>query len=121
MSNRTVGLRGETAAGEYLLRRGCIVLERNFRTRYGEIDLIALDGDTVVFAEVKTRRSRRAGTGREAVTPRKRQRIVRTALEYLQLREMEGKNVRFDVIEIEETPQGRRLAYIPAAFDGEGY
>ena len=73
MSNKTLGDQGETCAVEYLRRQGCHILTRNYRTKLGEIDIIADDHGTLVFIEVKTRRSSHYGLPAEAVHYRKQQ------------------------------------------------
>src|ERR1700680_3827737 len=77
------GTMGEAAAARYLTERGYHVLERNFRCRGGEIDLIALDGGTLVFIEVKLRRTLARGSPLEAVTPLKQARVRKAAQQYL--------------------------------------
>ncbi len=93
------GTFGEDCAAGFLLDAGFAIVERNFRTPYGEIDIIAEDGTYIVFVEVKARASGRYGLPREAVTPVKRRRIVRTAMIYLSQHTVR-KQPRFDVIEV---------------------
>lgn len=100
MSNKTLGDQGESCAAEYLRRQGCRILTRNYRCKIGEIDIIADDHGTLVFVEVKTRRSMRCGTPAESVHYRKRQKIVQTAYWYLRERHMENAHCRFDVLEV---------------------
>ena len=76
------------------------VTGRNFRSRYGEIDLVAEEGETLVFVEVKARRGAGFGTPEESVTERKRQRLVTTALTYLQQHGLEHRDWRIDVVGI---------------------
>jgi putative endonuclease len=83
LKKKELGALGEQVARAFLEKRGYKVLETNFRTREGETDLIALEGEVVVFAEVKARTSHALGTPQEAVTPRKVERIKNLALEYL--------------------------------------
>ena len=112
------GLRGEDAAEFYLTREhGMICLERRYRTKTGEIDLILLDQETVVFAEVKTRQTGDLGNGLAAVNIRKQKRIVNAALLFLMRRKWMGRSIRFDVIEI---CRGEIL-YVPNAFQPYGY
>jgi putative endonuclease len=93
------------------------VLERRYRRRFGEIDLIAEQGERLVFVEVKTRRGAGYGTPAEAVTPRKRHRIALVALAYLQQRGWLERPCRFDVVEVLVGPDdGRRVHHIPDAF-----
>ena len=79
-----LGPRGEQLAAEHLERRGFQVLDRNYRTRWGELDIVAFDGSTLAFCEVKARRvAAAAGTALEAVDPRKRARVRRMARTWL--------------------------------------
>lgn len=103
----TLGRWGERKAADWLRRRGYRILERNFRCRFGEIDLIAVRGDFLVFVEVKLRRDDRYGAAAEFVDARKQQR-VRTAAElWLQRHPTEERQPRFDVIEV-YAPHGTR-------------
>jgi putative endonuclease len=97
----SIARRGEDAAADYLVRHDLTIIDRNWRCRAGEIDIVALDGKTIVFCEVKTRRSLAAGTPEEAVDRRKQRRIVRLAEHYLGRAGLEGVDARFDVIAIE--------------------
>ena len=106
------GLQGETLAEEYLCRLGMSVIARRFRGQDGEVDLIMLDGETVVFVEVKSRPRGRAGSGLAAVTPNKQRRLANAALAFLVQREWMDRPVRFDVVEISE--QG--VLHVPNAF-----
>jgi putative endonuclease len=91
------GAGAEAIAAEYLMRRGLAIVSRNFRTRAGEIDLIARDGATLVFVEVRMRRSQRFGGALESITAAKRARIVAAANGYLALIGREPP-CRFDAI-----------------------
>lgn len=116
MYNRESGIVGEAEALRYLTQKGMKLLEKNYRRAGGEIDLIVRDGDTIVFVEVKARRSPRFGAPAEAVTPAKMRNIVRTAAGYLQTNRLLDSPVRFDVIAID----GAELRHIPGAFDATG-
>ena len=94
------GRRGERLAVRFLRKQGCKVLRRNCRTRFGEIDIIARDGDEVVFVEVKTRSLRSWGAPESAVTPAKQRKIVRVAEQYLVERGLEDRPCRFDVVAV---------------------
>ena len=95
------GLAGELTAEEYLCSKlGMTCIEKRFRAKCGEIDLIMLAQNTVVFVEVKTRKTGTPGAGLAAVDIRKQQRIARAAMCFLMNRNMLGHPVRFDVIEI---------------------
>lgn len=112
MSHLALGQQGENLAAEHLRGLGYSIVARNFRTRMGEIDMIALDGDTLVFVEVKTRRSARFGTGAEAVTAHKQLKIGRMAQCYLALKGNPSVRCRFDVMDIRlglENPSIRHL------------
>jgi putative endonuclease len=98
--NRLLGDRGERAAAKYLKQQGYRILARQSRSRIGEIDLIAVDGQTIVFVEVKTRTSLSAGHPAEAITIAKRRQLTRTALAWLKRRNMLNRSSRFDVIAI---------------------
>lgn len=100
MNTKPLGNAGEDRAAEYLESHGCRILERQYRTPAGEIDIIARDGRTMVFVEVKTRRSTRYGTPAQAVGFRKRQKIIRSAEWYLTRQDLCDIPCRFDVIEV---------------------
>jgi putative endonuclease len=93
----TLGAWGEEKALEFLVQKGFRLVERNYHSRYGEIDLIVEDDQFLVFAEVKLRKSCRYGTPAEAVTPKKQERLRNTALLYLQAHPTQ-KQPRFDVV-----------------------
>ncbi len=109
MAERTMGQRGEDAAAAYLERTGFTIVERNWRTKAGEIDIVALDGETLVLCEVKTRRSVKKGTPEDAVTPTKQRRIRRLAETYIQHAGIEPVTVRFDVVSILVLAEDRAL------------
>jgi putative endonuclease len=106
---KRLGERGEDAATAYLERAGLTVVERNWRCNSGEIDIVALDADTVVLVEVKTRRSVKAGTPEEAVTPAKQRRYAKLAQAYLQSAGIADVGVRFDVISLLVIAEDRAL------------
>ncbi len=99
-NNKVLGAFGEGVACEYLMECGYRVLERNFTCKVGEIDIIALQKDTIVFIEVKTRSSEKYGLPSEAVSAVKQKKIVKTALYYLQGNKLLDYMCRFDVIEV---------------------
>jgi putative endonuclease len=114
---RRHGELGERIAEEHLSHRGYTIIGRNFRTRYGELDLIAADGRALVFCEVKTRiaGSRRGPDGPlDAIGPRKRDRVRRMAVQWLSENAAEARpharDLRFDAIGVMLTPAGRLLA-----------
>lgn len=108
---------GEQLACGELERRGYVILDRRYRTRAGEIDIVARHGGVLVFVEVKTRRSGRCGSPAEAVTARKRRRIVLMASDYLARRRPRAEGCRFDVVAVTIGNDGRAaIQVIPAAF-----
>ena len=112
-----LGKRGEEAAARYLEARGLRLLDAGYRTPAGELDLIAEEGDVLVFVEVKTRSSLRCGRPAEAVDARKQARIVRAAQLYLLRRRPYECLCRFDVVEVLEEPGGAfRVHHIRDAF-----
>jgi putative endonuclease len=106
------GQRAENLAAAFLQAKGFAILERNFRAKVGEIDLIAKDGDEIVFVEVRARASRDFGGAAASVGAAKRKKLIRAARLWLQVRDWDGA-CRFDVI----TVDGGRLEHLPAAFD----
>ena len=103
MTTKEIGNFGEAVACEYLEKQGITVLKRNFYARCGEIDVIAKDGETIVFAEVKTRISKDFGMPSEFVDYKKQEKIIKTALYYLG---NDDTDMRFDVIEVMYKPTG---------------
>ena len=96
--NKALGRRGEDAAAQYLVKRGYEILERNWTCFAGEADIIARDGDVLVFIEVKTRSDERMGFPSEAVTKEKRQRYEKIACTYVADHEFTDMLMRFDVL-----------------------
>lgn len=113
MNRRRFGSEGEALARELLKSEGARILESNYRRPTGEIDIIARQGRTLLFVEVKRRSSTRYGRPAEAVDREKQSHILRTALLYMQEKGMTDAPARFDVIEI--LPEGAR--HIKGAFD----
>lgn len=109
------GCEAEERACAHLRRRGLTLLERNFRCRRGEIDLIMRDGSTVVFVEVRYRRNARFGDSAETVDVRKQHRLLAAAQTYLQ-RNAHQTPCRFDVVAI----TGTELQWITNAFEADG-
>ncbi|MBI3450733.1 MAG: YraN family protein [Acidobacteria bacterium] len=101
-----LGLRGEEAAARHLERSGYAILARRFRTRLGEIDIIAVKGDTLVFVEVKTRTSASHGAPEESVTAAKQRRLALMAGTFLAARSLHDQDCRFDVIAVDAAPDG---------------
>jgi putative endonuclease len=102
MTGRRQSLRavGENAAAGYLESLGWKIRDRNFRTREGEIDIVAEDGQTLCFVEVKTRTSRKFGSPAESVDAEKMRRIAELADEYLAAKGPHEGNSRFDIVEV---------------------
>ena len=98
-TTKNLGDQGEELAGDYLLAHGCTLLDRQWRCRYGELDLVAEGEGYLCFVEVKLRRTQRFGTGAEQVDQRKREKLRITAELYLQERPA-VLQPRFDVIEV---------------------
>jgi putative endonuclease len=115
-STTAVGSAAERAAATFLRERGYHVLEHNFRCRGGEIDLIALDGGTLVFVEVKLRRTLARGAPIEAVTSQKQARLARAAQSYLAFSGRVFPRIRFDVISVMRTSARTEITHFKAAF-----
>ena len=113
---REIGRRGEDLAARRLERLGYTVIERNYRTRAGEIDLIAERSGTLVFCEVKTRRGPSFGGGYEAVTWRKRAKIRSLAEAFLQERGDRSNAIRFDVASVSLGQRGPHVELFEDAF-----
>ncbi|MEA3363019.1 MAG: YraN family protein [Thermodesulfobacteriota bacterium] len=113
----TLGAWGEDRAAEYLRQQGIKIVERNFTTPVGEIDIIARYKSWLLFIEVKTRRSTAFGTPQEAVGVRKQRQIIRTAHWYLQNNKSTRLQPRFDVIAILcQSDDEAQITHIPDAF-----
>ncbi len=112
LSNRARGQWGEELAAAHYRRLGYEILDRNWRSPTGELDLVVRDGTTIVFSEVKARRTDRFGPAASAVTIEKQRRIRQLAVEWLRANELRADSIRFDVVAI----TGSRLELIPAAF-----
>lgn len=98
--NQALGRYGEGVAAQHLESLGMVVLERNYWCRFGEIDIVARDGSTLVICEVKTRTSISHGTPFEAVTGRKAARLRRLAAHWLEEHAVEPPSVRIDVVSV---------------------
>lgn len=109
------GIMGETAACQYLTQSGMQMLERRWHAPCGEVDLIMLDGETLVFVEVKARERDSVSAAQQAITPAKQRRLINSARHYLSLHPEHGRRmIRFDVITL--TKEG--VCHIPNAFQG---
>jgi putative endonuclease len=116
-ARQALGKIGEDLACQELERRGYAILARRYRRRGGELDIIARDGQTVVFVEVKTREGCEFGAGSEAVTALKRRRMADVALDYLVRNRLTESPCRFDVVSIDISEAGPRIELYQNAFD----
>lgn len=98
--NLKLGAEAESMAASYLRHQGYVILEKNYRSKFGEIDLIAKDKNTLVFIEVKARRSGSFGHPKEAVNRVKQKKISMVALAYMRVKRAMNMPVRFDVVAI---------------------
>ncbi len=98
--NQQYGQKSEDLAARYLKKKGYEILQRNYRTRLGEIDIIARDGQAIVFVEVKARKTERAGSVKSSITKTKQMKITRLAQHYLKQTRTYDVKVRFDVVVI---------------------
>jgi putative endonuclease len=115
------GREAEDVVCAYLGKRGMRVVERNFRTRGGEIDVIARDGDVLAFVEVRFREKDGHGLPEESVGPAKRRKIVTAARAYLATVSPDSwREARFDVAAVEGGGDAPEIRYYPAAFDAKG-
>jgi len=113
----TTGAQGEEIAGRYLLKKKYKILERNYRCRYGEIDIIARQKKVLVFVEVKTRRSYAFGSPLEAVSLKKQRAISAVAQKYLQHAGLSSSAARFDVIAVHLNSSSPEIEHIENAFE----
>ncbi|MBF0528430.1 MAG: YraN family protein [Deltaproteobacteria bacterium] len=114
-----IGRRGEDLALSFLKTKGYKPLIRNFRTRFGEIDLIVQDGQTIVFVEVKSRSSSAFGSAGEAVNHEKIRRLSRAAAAYLTEKEWPERPARFDIVEVDFSDSKPCLTHWPDALELE--
>ena len=111
------GKRGEELAAAYLAEAGYRIVERNYRCIFGEIDIVAEEGETLVFVEVKSRRSEAYGDPQLAVGHEKQKKISRIAMHYLEERRLRHRLARFDVIAVKLLPSGHKIELIRNAFE----
>ncbi len=116
-ARRETGRRGEEIAAAFVAALGYRVVVRNFRCRAGEIDLVALDGETVVFVEVRSRTVTHRGTPLESVDVRKQMRVGRVARHFLSLRGWHERAARFDVVGVRLDAEPPDVQHVRAAFD----
>lgn len=113
-NNYEIGKKGEAEAAEYLVSNGYEIMEMNYRSKFGEIDIISRFEHVIVFVEVKKRRSDKYGRGAEAVNYYKQRNFYHTAQWYVGEKRLQGKAFRMDIIEI----QGKEIRHIKNAFEG---
>lgn len=107
LKRKELGAVGEAAAEQRLKEQGFRLLARNWRCRTGEIDIIAMDGEILVFVEVRTRSGRGAfGTPLESVNARKQRQIIETSQVYMHQQRQQGRQVRYDVLAVQTDPTG---------------
>jgi putative endonuclease len=111
------GRKSERLAAEYLKLKGYRIIETNYRCPVGEIDIIAKDKKTLVFVEVKARRSTRFGSPKGAVTPAKQRKISMAALDYLKRSGQDDARARFDVVAIDTASGKPDIEVVKNAFD----
>ncbi len=117
-SRMSTGQRGEEIAQHFLEERGLKLVERNWRCRAGELDLVMLDGDVLVYVEVKTRRNRTAGAAEESVSPSKGEKLLATGEWYLAEHPAFADHLwRIDIVAVTMTSAGRvtRITHLPNA------
>jgi putative endonuclease len=112
-----LGKYGEETAVDFLKEQGYEIIARNYKTRFGEIDIIARDKDTLCFVEVKTRHTQRFGLPQEAVTSSKQRQIAKSALAFLKERALLDKKARFDVVSIIYVKDNPQTNLIKDAFE----
>jgi putative endonuclease len=110
------GREGENLAAAYLERAGYEIIERNYRCPFGEVDIVAREGGSLVFIEVKSRRSESFGEPELAVGRDKQRKIARVSLDYLQRRNALSCSARFDVVTVKMLAGGVRIELIKDAF-----
>lgn len=117
MDRKAVGKNGEDFVAVYLTEQGMQVVARNYYSRYGEIDLIARDGDTMAFIEVKTRKGVQYGVAAEAVGMVKQRKLIKTAYCYIMENDLDGYNFRFDIAQVYYKTGSMEIEYIKNAFE----
>lgn len=117
-TTRAIGLGAERSVEQHLRSNGLRTVDRNFYCRFGEIDLIMLDGEQLVFVEVRFRSARRRVAARFSVDARKRRKIIKTAAMFIASQPQHANRVmRFDIVGVDQNSNGaRKLAWIQDAF-----
>lgn len=115
---RNLGQQGEELAVDFLQQQGYQILSRNFKSRLGEMDIIAREENVICFIEVKTRTDDRLGTPFEAISPSKQRKLSQVALSYLKQNQLMDVNARFDVVGITQGAHGQTtLEVLKNAFE----
>lgn len=117
MEKKELGKKGEEIALRFLKKNGYRMIERNYVCKMGEMDIIAMEKDTLAFIEVKTRTSTEFGPPQLAVNPSKQRQLSKVALNYLKEKKLEDVKARFDVIAILIDPKGEEIELIRDAFE----
>ena len=117
---KQVGNKGESLAEDYIKRKGYKIIQRNYRCRLGEIDIIAKDDDTIVFIEVRTKQNENFGSPQGSVTSTKKSKISKTALSFIQEKNLSGYSYRFDFIAITFSQGKPNIEHIENAFMPNG-
>jgi putative endonuclease len=117
MQEKELGKKGEEIALRFLKKKGYKIIERNYVCKLGEMDIIAREKDTLVFAEVKTRTSMAFGPPQLAVNSTKQMQLSKVALYFLKEKRLEDIKARFDVVAILLRPKGEEIELIKDAFD----
>jgi len=121
LERQLLGVIGEEIAVRELIARGYAILERRYRSEYGEIDIVAEDDETIVFVEVRARATEEFGTAAESITDGKKRRVTRMAADYLTRRRIGGRACRFDVVAVDNALGNEPVVTVyPAAFDAMG-
>lgn len=116
-STKEKGQAGERLAVRFLEKQGFRILERNYRNRLGEIDIVAEDGGVLVFVEVRTLEASAGHSPEETILPKKQQHISRTAVTYVQHKRLEDRPARFDVVSVRLDGPRSTLRHFPDAFE----
>jgi putative endonuclease len=111
------GRQGEELAAHYLRKKGYVILERNFKCPFGEMDIVARHGDVLIFIEVRSRRSEGFGEPLESIRLIKQKKLSRIALCYIQKYHLQGRKARFDVLGVKIRPEGHEIEMVQDAFD----
>lgn len=117
MNKQILGEKGEDMAAAFLKKEGYKIVEQNYRTPFGEIDIIAYDGSALVFIEVKARKNPTFAVPQLAVNRKKQQHIVKSAMSYISSKRIKDKGLRFDVIAISIFDETKKIELFKNAFE----